>query len=284
MVENTKKQDAFGWTYHHFVDPSGMRVNVVNHQTDIFGLEKRPYMTMIAKEPNTVPLRFKGEPNFDWEINSSTKDGNFNFEFNNARFTGTIKEINGSDELIDIVLYQDKLGRKSHWAVDIPYGKVSGKLCTQQEEREIAGYVYQDRQWGDILIQEWVKNWTWTHLANKNLFVVIFCINTIDKQRSWHSIFSQGQEILTSNNPEVPYFSKLIGSEHPDKEILQGEIRIPDKLSANFLLQPNNVMRSRMEENHPGFSASYIRWSIDDIIDHNDPVHGIAEYMEINKL
>ncbi|MEK7550356.1 MAG: hypothetical protein AAB535_01020 [Patescibacteria group bacterium] len=48
-------------------------------------------------------------------------------------------------------------------------GKVIGELKTPAGEKQISGYLYQDRQWGDILIQEWVKNWTWMHLSNNEL-------------------------------------------------------------------------------------------------------------------
>ncbi len=195
MKENTESQTNFGWKYFHFIDPSGLRVNIVEHQTDIFGLEKKPYMTMVVKEPKKDPTRFKGVPNLTWETKSNEKSGKFDFTFDNARFSGIIQEITECKNLGDIVLYEDDLGRKSHWAVDIPYGKISAELKTLQGEKLITGYVYQDRQWGDILIQEWVKNWTWTHLANKDLFVVIFCINTVDNQRSWHGMYGRGQVV-----------------------------------------------------------------------------------------
>ncbi|MDP2861060.1 MAG: hypothetical protein Q8N98_05125 [bacterium] len=188
MKEIAGKQGDFGWRYFHFIDPSGLRVNLVEHKTDIFGLERKPYMTMIAKEPKKEPIRFRGEPNLVWEKSPDEGSGKFDFVFENARFSGTIDEALRHEELADVALYEDRLGRKSHWAVDMPYGKITGELRTPQEEKDVAGYVYQDRQWGNILIQEWVKNWTWAHLANKSLFVIIFCVNTTDNQRSWHSI------------------------------------------------------------------------------------------------
>ena len=118
----------FGWRYFHFVDPSGPRINIVEHKTDIFGLDPKPYMTMIAKEPKKEPLRFKGEPNLIWEKSTANGNGKFNFTFDNARFSGEITETTQHQSLTDIVLYQDEVGRKSHWAVDIPYGKVIGEL------------------------------------------------------------------------------------------------------------------------------------------------------------
>ncbi|EKE12286.1 MAG: hypothetical protein ACD_13C00248G0022 [uncultured bacterium] len=285
MIENPEKQRDFGWRYFHFIDKAGSRINLVEHKTDIFGLEAKPYMTMVAKAPDTEPVRFKGEPNVVWERGVGNQSGKFDFVFDNARFNGEITDTLEHKELKDVVLYEDKLRRKSHWAVDIPYGKITGELRTPQGEKEITGYVYQDRQWGNILIQEWVKNWIWTHLANENLFVVIFCINATNGQKSWHSISSLGQNVSVDHDFEVPHFPKLANSSNPDANIFQAEIKIPGKLSTVFTLSPQNVMRSRIGEKHPGFSASYVRWSVDGITNQSEETaQGVAEYMSIQKL
>lgn len=275
----------FGWRYFHFVDPSGPRINIVEHKTDIFGLDSKPYMTMITKEPKKEPLRFKGEPNLVWEKDTTSGDGKFDFTFDNARFSGEITETTQHQSLTDIVLYQDEVGKKSHWAVDIPYGKIIGELKTPTGEKQITGYLYQDRQWGDILIQEWVKNWTWTHLANNELFAVVFCINTTDGQKSWHSISGQrGQEVLIKDDLKVPHIEKLSKSKHQDKQVFKAEIKIAGGLSASFSLLPQNIMRSRLNEEHDDFSAIYLRWSVEGSTDYsNKPVQGVAEYIEIQK-
>lgn len=285
MAENKKGQNSFGWRYFHFVDPSGHRINIVEHETDIFGLERKPYMTMISKEPGMEPLRFRSEPNFTWEQGESNTTRKFDFVFDNARFNGEVTEILEHKELEDVVLFEDKSGRKSHWSVGVPCGKLAGEVQTPQGKKGINGYVYQDRQWGNILVQEWVKNWTWTHLANKNLFVVIFGINTADNGRSWHSIYGSGKDVSIENNFEVPHLAKLERSDNPQNDKTQAEIKIPGKLSVAFALTPSNVMRSRMRENRPGFSASYVRWSIDAITyPSNETAQGVAEYMNIQKL
>jgi len=285
MIENSEKQDNFGWRYFHFIDKTGSRINLVEHETDIFGLETKPYMTMVAKMPDTEPTRFKGEPNVIWEKGDGNQSGRFDFTFDNARFNGEITDTLVHKELEDVILYKDRLGRKSHWTVDIPYGKITGELRTPEGVKEINGYTYQDHQWGNILIQEWVKDWTWTHLANDNLFVVIFCINSTDGQRSWHSISGLGKEISIDQNFEAPHLAKLARSKNLDSDILQGEIKIPGKLSTVFTLSPQNIMRSRIGESHPGFSASYVRWSVDGTTDQSkEPVMGVAEYMNIKKL
>ncbi|MDP2861061.1 MAG: hypothetical protein Q8N98_05130 [bacterium] len=78
---------------------------------------------------------------------------------------------------------------------------------------------------------------------------------------------------------------KLINSKKQDSETFQAEIQIPGKLSIAFSLLPENLMRARISEKHPGFSASYLRWSVDGIADcSNESVQGVAEYMDIQKL
>jgi hypothetical protein len=282
----TERQGDFGWRYFHFIDgKTGSRINVVEHKTDIFGLEVKPYMTMVAKAPSSQPERFKGEPNLIWERSIGNQSGRFNFVFDNASFIGEITGEITHKDFEDVILYKDERNRKSHWAVDVPYGKITGELRTSQGVREINGYTYQDRQWGDILIQEWVKNWTWTHLANENIFVVIFCINSADGQKSWHSISSQGNSVLTTNSFAAPHLDKLVESKNPAEETFQAEIKIPGNLSAVFSLEPGNVMRARIGENYQGFSASYIRWAVEGVDSSSaEPVQGVAEYMNITKL
>jgi len=284
MVGSPEKQGSFGWRYFHFIDETGSRINVIDHKTDVFGLEKKPYMTMITKKPGSEPVRFKGEPNLIWERNPAEQSGKFEFVFENAKFTGTVSETLQHEDLADVLLFRDELGRESRWAVDVPYGKIDGTLATSQEEKQMKGYMYQDRQWGDLLIQNWVKNWTWTHFVNKNLFVVVFCINTTDGQKSWHAISGQGEEVTLDCKFQVPHLEELAKAENPDSKVFQAKIKIPGKLSVIFSLQPKNVMRSRIRENHSNFSASYVRWSVDGITNQSsDLIQGIAEYMKIEK-
>lgn len=204
--------------------------------------------------------------------------------FDNARFHGEITDALAHEELEDVVLYKDGLGRKSYWAVDVPYGKIKGELNTPEGVREINGYTYQDRQWGNILIQEWVKNWTWAQLANDNLFVVIFGINNTEGTTSWHSISGHGNEISLSQKFKAPHLAKLAITESPDSATIDAEIKIPGKLSVAFTLSPQNLMRSRVKERHPGFTASYVRWAVDGTIERpKEIVQGVAEYMNIQK-
>lgn len=62
MTENSEKLGNFGWRYFHFIDTSGSRINIVEHKTDIFGLENKPYISMIAKNPKNEPLRNRTRP------------------------------------------------------------------------------------------------------------------------------------------------------------------------------------------------------------------------------
>jgi hypothetical protein len=285
MIENLQKQGNFSWRYFHFIDTAGTRINVIEHETDIFGLEKNPYMTMVIKNPGLEPVRLKGESNVIWERNLVEKSGEFEFVCQNVRFIGTVSEALHYKDFADILLYQDSMGRESHWAVDVPYGKIKGTLTTPHEEKQINGYMYQDRQWGDIPLQEWIKDWTWAHLANKDLFVIIFCINTMDGKKSWHAISGQGEEVSLNNNFQVSGLPELTEAKNPTSNIFRVEIKIPGKSPISFSLQPEDIMRLRMDEKHPDFSANYIRWSIKGSSDQStDPMQGIAEYIKIEKL
>ncbi|MDP3994753.1 MAG: hypothetical protein Q8P91_02900 [bacterium] len=97
-----------------------------------------------------------------------------------------------------------------------------------------------------------------------------------------HSVIGQGQNVSLNDNFDTPHLKNLIKAQNPDSEIFQAQIKVAGKLSVVFSLLPKNIMRSRMDEKHPGFSASYIRWSIDGLAERSsETMQGVAEYMKL---
>ena len=259
-------------------------MNVIDHKTDIFGICKDPYMTMTVKEDGKEPERFKGRPDLNWELKKGGMSGSFKAEFNNAKILGEFNKVPKHTLLNDLIIHKGGKVGNSNWSIDIPFANVSGTLETPQGKRKLSGFLYLDRQWGVVPIQNWVKDWVWTHAANNNLFILSFCINSVDGRN--FKYFMQGSKhgVFVNNDLETPYFQDLISSDRLDLEKINAKIGVPGKLSAEFALLPENIMRSRIGESYPNFSASYVRWSVvSGANTFGEPVYGVSEYMRIRK-
>lgn len=259
-------------------------MNVIDHKTDIFGICKDPYMTMTVKESSKEPERFKGRSNLYWVLKEGGVSGSFKAEFNNALISGEFNEVPKHTSPNDLILHKEGEGRNSNWSIDTPFANVSGTLETHEGIRTLSGFLYQDRQWGSMPIQDWVKDWIWTHIANNNLFVLSYCINSVDGRNFRYLMQGTMHGVSVRKDPETPYFQDLIDSDYLDSELINAKIGVPKKLSAEFVLSPENIMRFRIEKSHQNFSASYVRWSVvSDTNTFGEPLYGVSEYMRIRK-
>lgn len=274
-----KVPPSFGWAYFHFVEPGGTQINSVVHKTDIFGLESEPYMSMMIKDTIEVQ-RLKGLVNYDWDIRNMA--GAFRFTFGRDSFEGKLTGLRKDNGLKNIALFREKKsGRASMWSVDVPYGKFEGKIDLAGRLRNISGYVYQDRQWGDLLLQEWVSDWVWGQYLNETNYSIFFKIAAKDGTIISHAMLGLGKTVTTTNNFEVSYMSQLVGSQAIDAYKFSGEVNFADVgIELSTILDPGAIMRARINEAHPGFFATYLRWSSDGRLGKLS-AYGITEYMRI---
>ncbi len=54
-----RPEPYFEWFYFHFVTPDGIAVNMVLHETDIFGLKRHPYLSLTVSMPDRQPIYLK---------------------------------------------------------------------------------------------------------------------------------------------------------------------------------------------------------------------------------
>lgn len=59
------------------------------------------------------------------------------------------------------VLYADSRERRSQWVVNIPWAGVTGVLVVNGRQHRLAGWGYQDHQWGALRIQAFASAWVW---------------------------------------------------------------------------------------------------------------------------
>jgi hypothetical protein len=138
-------------------------------------------------------------------------------------------------------------------------GSANIKLTIDDKEKCFDGYIYSDKQWGSLLIQDWVKYWIWLHIVDTDgSHSVLF--RTVD-QNDEEKNHSAGSRIRLSKLPES-FLSNPLQN--------HSLVASPNNIS----LSTRDIMRSRIDENYDYFSATYIRWGI---------TNGLFEFMKIKK-
>lgn len=245
----------FGWTYFDFVDPKGEYLNVVVHDTDIFGLSNEPYMTIGAKKEGSPVYRNKGKINKEWHLPTKEKLGSFKFLFPDCQLIGEIKPLDIDKQLTGIKLYDNtQNGKESWWSVDLPWGKYKAELQRKGEKAiKLEGFAYQDRQWGNVCIQEWVSNWNWGHLSTENGYIIFFYINGFNKEKAYYSLSRDKDKTIANNRS-----SQFLDIQNCKASVFNGGV----ESFANFMIEDGKMMRSRANENYKDFNASYFRYGI----------------------
>ena len=285
------------WWYFHFLDEGGRTINAVLHETDIFGIEKSPYISLSflvnpgEQAHHSVPLKhvkigksgkFLVVPN--GVVKEDKNSLAFSFFFNNAGIEGRIRKLSQPLIINKSVLYQDELGRKSHWVVQTPFGQFKGKLKANGTSKRIKGSIYQDHQWGDLPIQEFATDWIWGHFGNELISVIFFKILT-RKGELINRAGIVGTNLFTSSTQvETEFLDTLANQKMPEEASSVAQIILDGGYYLSFQVEPKNLIRSRVDEQHNGFRASYLRWSsLAQYEAHNlkYKLNGITEYLRI---
>jgi hypothetical protein len=274
----------FEWDYFHFLGLDGTRINLVVHKTDIFGLVKTPYMTIIVKNPENDLYREKSLPSYNWVIKPEFKNGNFRFNFNNkCKFFGNIFDLELNDELRNIDLFTTGKS-SSNWSVMEPFGKFDGYLEIEGSKKEYSGHIYHDKQWGNLPIQHWVRDWIWGNYVTHNKFWIFFIIQTQNGQLISHGM-TNIEKLVVDNNFHSSNFEELVNISNPESVSFSTRItKNENSMGLRINLNPRDLMRARINENYTEFSASYFRWAADGLLEpQNGAMIGITEYLRIRK-
>lgn len=291
----------FEWWYFHFVSEE-FTANIVLHQTDIFGLTRAPYvsLSLIQRGANVqyfkkyladAAIRYDGNhiTTTDKSFVDSDTDLVINLDFEGCSFAVHIHKALQPISIQNSVLYQNS-DVSSMWRIDIPYARFEGSIVTQQGTSAVEGVTYQDHQWGSLLIQDFVSQWIWGHLSNSKTNVIFFDILTQSGEGIQRAVVGENDEVSTGVKIVSNSLTEFRADPHFHKNSQRIAVTIPMQHAAEVYIdiQPDGLMRSRLNEGHPGFEASYVRWAVDSArfitLDRQEALQGIVEYLTIKKV
>ncbi len=306
MLDNNNsshKQPAyFEWWYYHFACANGTAINMVVHETDIFGLNQAPYLSVSICQPNKPPAYLKRslenkafsqqqslfqlQPNL---IQETATQILFDIPFpDRNRFCGEINKLAAPISIKDGVLYQDKVtGATSHWLLQVPHSTFSAMLELDGSVHPINGTAYQDHQWGTICLQSFVSDWVWGHFSDEKTAVTFFQILTQNGRciERVAIVMDEGQFIATKL--DTSYLSLLMQQPHPEQ--FENKVNVAflnQQIELSFDVLPTKQMRTRLNEVHDGKTASYLRWAATASYQTGCEPHtlyGITEYIRIRQ-
>lgn len=275
----------FEWWYMHFITDSGEAINVVVHETDIFGLSKTPYVSLSILSPNQEPRHYRSAIK-QTEGMIIEKDGivNFNFSFeDDFSFSGQATRLSEPTLINNGVLYQDGVSEAtSNWVANLPHASFEAKIFDNGQTRECTGVAYQDHQWGSERIQDFVADWVWGHFSGKDKSVIFFKIVTQDKQIIDRFLLIGKDGIITDDKFMVSHLHELRASRCVEDTKTVVQLTSELIADARFQLNPINLMRQRVGEQLDGFEATYLRWASTVEIEGEELV-GITEYIRIRR-
>lgn len=291
----------FEWWYFHFASPNGPTINMVIHETDIFGLSIKPYLSMSLLVPGQSPRYFRRDLHCTPNPNQSflrleeiiTETDNhiaLTVHFPDGTcFKGEIVKQAPPLVIQDGILYQDGVnGHKSKWIVPVPHGTFTAVIGFDDEWQHLTGVAYHDHQWGTLPIQKFVSDWVWGHFSDEQISVTLFQILTQQGHYIERVALITPEGRFVGTAIDTTYLTTLFQTRH------LGEFN--DKVCVSFLNQlatvsfkiaPENLMRNRLNESHDDVNVSYLRWST--TADYHagrthQSLYGITEYIRFRPV
>lgn len=291
-------ENYFEWWYFHFASSNGFAANIVLHETDIFGLSRSPYVSMSYQTADSEPKYLRRaipsesivrgsellsqtegifeENNDSIKIHLSFQSGE-TFDVVIAKLTEPLTLNNG-------VLYQEG-DKRSYWGLQVPFGHFTGVLKTKEENYPAEGVVYHDHQWGNISIQDFVSDWVWGHFSSNETSAVFFAIQTQGGEliERYTVVLPSGVQSATIGG-QVSHLKELAESDNPNLWSGEPVVTFPFGITLKTTVNPNSLLRARVNEVSQGFTSTYLRWVGDAIVSPSNRLHyGITEYIRIRR-
>lgn len=291
----------FEWWYFHFITNHGFAANLILHETDIFGLTKKPYASMGIQLLGTRSKYFKrilGQNSInrsslylsvsDQSFLETEKEFIVALTFSSGEiFRANIEKISQPLVLNDGILYENALTKQQNlWVVNMALGRFEGSFETDGVKHILQGSAYHDHQWGNVPIQDFVSDWVWGHFGNQEECLTYFVIKTQNGTRVQRFIKVDHSQIKRfTKGGSASYIDTLTSQERPETYEDKPSVVFPDNTSLSVKIAKAGLMRSRTDERYLDFYASYLRWtatgSYQDEKLHKLP--GMTEYLRIRK-
>ncbi len=261
----------FEWLYTQFVSDS-IFINVILHQTDMFGYEHSSYMSVSYY---TIDGK-KGHERYLLSCSDSPffLDG----DILRVHLKKGFIEVDGAIsftcccETIEQNLYENSIDCFSAWNVIIPHGIFQGRILYKNNIYAASAIVYQDKQFGELPIQQFLDKWGWGVIVKNDVTHGIFSVLTRDKKAVTIKFCCDG--INLTKSVEKSFNESWVNS------LCSGSItnqRAVDLFDVDVNYQ--NPIRSRICEKYDDFIMTYYRYACTQ----NSILCGACEYMEINK-
>jgi hypothetical protein len=267
----------FEWWYFHFVAEDETVINLVLHETDIFGLQQRPYLSLSVLMPGQSPRYLRREitdlaiarqqPTLqvgEGVISETGQTIAFSIPFpGQGFFQGKITKLAPPLAIAGGILYQEATTeRASYWVAQVPHATFTAILSLNDAIQRLTGLAYHDHQWGALLLHEFISDWVWGQFSNSQAAVIFFQILTQQGQRIERAglVMQDGQ--YTGTTLRTNYVDTLFT--HPSPDQFQGTIHVSffnEQVQLSFDVLPAKQMRSRLNEKHGLMVASYGRWA-----------------------
>lgn len=289
----------FEWFYFHFVTPD-VAINVVVHETDIFGDEQRPYISMCVLAAGSRAQYYRSAisdgavnregPHLrigEGTIYEDESVCRFDFRFyGKARFCGELIKLALPISFNGGLLHEDSATKRtSQWAVTVPHAAFTGILEVDGSSQRLQGVAYQDHQWGSLPFQEFVYDWIWGQFSNDEVALIFLQVMT--QQGSWIerlALITRGGQYV-STELETDFLDSLSVHGRPHELVQDLSLSfLREACQLEFNLDPKRLMRIRENEGHGRFQVSYLRWASSGTLQvgcDRYSLHGISEYMRI---
>ena len=293
----------FEWWYFHFTSTQLGAINMVLHETDIFGLNHVPYISVSLMLNSGINRYFSRNLNSSEIIrqddgiylrveNGIFDEGkqNLNFRVNidNLRFSGHIRKLVSPGVIKNGILFKDdNSNQKNYWIVQIPYGKFNAKLELDDISYSLDGFAYHDHNWGTAPIQNHFKEWIWGNFGDSQGTVTCYRIKTRNDDIIDRVVLISKQKVLTATRLDTSLLNELSLLQDPEKVNLNTVVIFPE-FERKLTMQVNqkNLMRKRLSESHADFNATYCRWFATgelNVTIENRALSGLTEYLCIKK-
>ena len=167
----------------------------------------------------------------------------------------------------------------------MPFATFSGILHLDGAAYRLNGMAYLDHQWGTILIQEFVSDWVWGHLSNRDVSIVYFEILTVDGKQIDRVAMVTKDGQFSGTGLELSFLDALFSSPDPRRVYDYTSLSFLDRMyQVSHVISPEGIIRSRFEENQDESILTYLRWSTHGLLESNcksQDLCGISEYIRI---
>ena len=292
----------YEWWYFHFLSADGTAINMVLHETDIFGLQADPYISLTVLLPGQAPRYVRrplpmnafqrAQPLLqvgDGLFRETDASIQFNVPFGDGvRFAGRIA-IAGPPLIIeDGLLYVDEVtGRSSHWVVPVPHGRFVALLALEGRQHRLEGVAYHDHQWGSLPIQEFVSDWIWGHFAVEGQALLFFQILTQHGGLIERVGVIGPSGVFVGNQLAATYLGRIANKRDPSAYSWPACLALAQcgRLEA-LTIEILEPMRVRDSEQIEGQLGSYFRWRAQASLLRRNPIAplpGVTEYLRIRR-